>query len=97
MQKNIENVNNSYSNPKVSTPVEATTFQNSKSQNAVETISGANKTPIDQPNVHHIDNATVNNDTSDSTIDKETNNQLENEKNIENDNNSYSNPKAPPI
>ena len=27
--KNIENNNNSYSNPKVSTPVEATTFQNS--------------------------------------------------------------------
>ena len=40
-------------------------------------MSGAIKTPIDQPNVHHIDNSTVNNDTSDSTIDNDTNNQLE--------------------
>ena len=40
----------------------------------------ANETPIDQQNVHHIDNSTVNNDTSDSTIDNDTNNQLENEK-----------------
>ena len=54
----------------------------------------ANETPIDQPNVHHIDNSTVNNDTSDSTIDNDTNNQLENAKNIENNNNSYSNPKV---
>ena len=50
-------------------PVEATTFQNSKSQNAVETIIGGNETPIDQPNIHHIDNSTANNNISDSTID----------------------------
>ena len=61
--KNIEKDNNSYSNPKVSTPVEATTFQNSKSQNAVETISGGNETPFDQPNIHNIDNSTTNNNT----------------------------------
>ena len=53
--KNIENDNNSYSTLKASTPAEATTFQNSKSQIAVETIIGGNKTPIDQPNIHNID------------------------------------------
>ena len=67
-------------------PVGATTFQNSQSQNAVETISGANKNPIDQPNIHHIDSTTANNNTSDSTIDNDTNNQLETAKNIENNN-----------
>ena len=56
--KSIENDNNSYSKPKVSIPAEATTFQNSKSQTAVETIIVAIETPIDKPNVHHIDNAT---------------------------------------
>ena len=54
--------------PKTAMPVGATTFQNSKSQNAITTIIGANKTPIDQPNIHHIDNSTANNNTSDSMI-----------------------------
>ena len=78
--KNIENDNNSYVMPILSLPAEASTFQNSKSQIAVETIIGVIETLIDEPNVHHIDNSTANINTSDSTIDKETNNQLEMQK-----------------
>ena len=62
--------------------------------NTLTHISGANEPPNDQPIVHNIDNLTGNNDTSDSTIDNETNNQLENAKNILNGNNSDSNPKV---
>ena len=77
IQTKLEINHNSDSMPKTAMPVGTTTFQNIQSQNAVETIIGATETPIDQPNIHHIDNSTANNNTSDSTIDNDTNNQLE--------------------
>jgi len=92
--KNIKNNSNADPNPVVSTPVEATTSQNSNSKTEAKLNSGKSESHTDPPKVQSNENLTGNNNTSDVINENEKKNLSEIPKNIKNNSNAHPNPEV---